>query len=1376
VPIKLRPLTVLLCLLTGCSVAPVAVNSSGSGTQPSPSPAAVTGVVYGLQQPIQGAQIYLLAVGTGSSGTSSSSLMTKKTADTDNTGSINSSWYYVKTGLDGTFTIASADYSCKTGQEVYLYSLGGDPQVAGTNAVASLMAVLGQCTAPGTFSGLPAKVQMNEVTTVAAAYALAGFATDSTHIAAPSTTPAAFLNNAVLNAGNLVDLGTGMPYTTTPAANGGNGTVPSDEIITLANLLGACVNTNGAVTGGGNPTNCYRLFNNALSPTGGVPNDTATAAINIAHSPGANVDNLWQLVGAAGGDGAFIGGLTAEPNDFTIAINYTDASLNGSTAAAVDTSGDVWVTNHNGNSITEFAPQGQVLGSHTDAGMVGPNGVAIDASGNIWVANNNSTLSEYKTGSQTFASLPNGGGLDTPIGIAVDGSGFLWTANESAGISKFRTSDGSALSPDPSGYTGGGLSTPYGIAIDGFGNAWSGNLGNGAASISELSGADGSPLSPDGGFTGGGLNQPISLAVDSSENVWVANYGNNSISEFDSAGGKLSPDGTGYNGGGLSGPWSLAIDGVGNLWVANNTAISGVYGISEFNSTGHPMSGSNGYQFGGLDSPKGIAVDGSGDVWVVSSGNGTVAEFIGAAWPAAATPLVNQPFNLAITTVALPDGTQQSPYSTTLAAIGGTKPYSWSLTSGTLPSGLFLNASTGVISGTPGAPVTDTPLTFSVTDSSSSVQTQSVSLTLTIAPSSDMTVSVMPRNAGMVAGQTLVLTATTSDPSGVNWSASGAGCSGSGCGTFSAASTLSGVPVTYTAPAAAGAYTITATSVTETVVTASVGVGVTDLAGVTTYHNDGGRTGANQQEYALTPSNVNTATFGKLFSCPVDSTIYTQPLWVPNVTISGGSYPGTHNVVFVATTADSLYAFDADKSPCEQLWKVSLIDTSHGAPTSGELPVPSSGTGALVGQRSASGGDIQPETGVIGTPVIDSSTGTLYVVSKSYVAGPTIYQRLHAIDLSTGGEKFAGSPVNISASVSGTGDGGATVTFNAGPENQRCGLALSNGVVYVAWASHEDQNTPNAYGWVIGYHESDLSQVSAFNAAPNGTLNGIWMSGGAPAIGPNGDPDSGDLYVITGNGTFDVTNSTGPTNDYQDSFLQLSPSLGVNEYFSPTYTTTDSEAGDHDLGAGGATVLIDLPTHGANPTHLIVGGGKMGYFYVLNRDALGGFGDSKAWQEVSTLGQDGIFATGAFWNYTFYLGAQAQSLEAFTLDPSTAKMTAVATATNHQFGFPGTTPSISSTSSDTNGILWALDTNSYCTQRSHSCGPAILYAYDATNLGDMLWNSAQAAGDAAGNAVKFQVPTVANGHVYVGTRGNNAGGADTSTSTPGELDVYGLLP
>lgn len=701
---------------------------------------------------------------------------------------------------------------------------------------------------------------------------------------------------------------------------------------------------------------------------------------------------------------------------------------------------------------------------------------------------------------------------------------------------------------------------------------------------------------------------------------------------------------------------------------------------------------------------------------------------------------------LAITTTSLPNGAVGVAYSTTLTANGGTAPYTWSLTSGTLPSNLSLNGSTGTLGGTPAQAVTATSLTFRVTDSTSpTALTKSATFTLTI---TNLSVSLSPKRGGVVVGQNLPLTATVTNDvgsAGVAW-------------TVSTGGTINN-PTTTTASfsaAATGVYTITATSVADNTKSAFATIGVTDLPGVFTYHNNLARDGSNPSEYALTTSNVASATFGKLFSCGVDGAIYAQPLWVANLTFGSAK----RNVVFVATQHESLYAFDADASPCAKLWQVSLIDANHGG-MAGETSVPSGPTGNLVGGGS---GDITPEVGVTGTPVIDPTTNTLYVVTKSVIPpGPAFFQRLHAIDILTGNER-SGSPVLITATYPGTGDGTSTTAFVAGQQNQRPGLALVNGIVYIAWASHEDHSP--YYGWVMGYDPATLQQKAVLNVTPNFGFGGIWMAGSAPAADA-----SNNLYLITGNGMFDANSSTPPSNDYGDSFLKVTSGLSVSQYFTPSDQLND-QTNDQDFGSGGAAVLVDQP---AGPVpHLVIGGGKDGYLYLLNRDTMGGLGDSNAWQRFN-FGYP-VFSTGAFWNGRYYLAGENGPLQSYLLNGTTDQVNlANVVQSSSSFGLPGSTPSISS-SGTTNGIVWALDNSNYCTPGSPGCGAAVLHAYDATNIAAELWNSRQGSGNTAGNAVKFVVPTVANGKVYVGTRGDNSGGITSSSSVPGELDVYGLLP
>jgi hypothetical protein len=614
------------------------------------------------------------------------------------------------------------------------------------------------------------------------------------------------------------------------------------------------------------------------------------------------------------------------------------------------------------------------------------------------------------------------------------------------------------------------------------------------------------------------------------------------------------------------------------------------------------------------------------------------------------------------------------------------------------------------------------------------------SATLTV---SSVSMALVPQNAALTLNRTQQFTATVPGGGEAVWTVDGIANGNAAVGTITTAGLYSA--------GTAGVHTIVATSLANSTQSAAAVAAVTDLAGVYTYHNDTARDGANSQEYALTPANITATSFGKVASCAVDGAIYGQPLWVANVTSAGAK----HNVVFVTTQHDTLFAFDGEANTCVTLWSINLIDAAHGG-SSGEIAVPSTSVGA-------GAGDIQPEVGVNGTPVIDPASGTLYVLSKSIDSTlSTFYQRLHAIDIASGAEK-AGSPALIAGSFPGTGSGGSTVAFSSKQQNQRPGLALVNGTVFVAWGSHEDSNP--WYGWIMGYRYSSggWTQTAVFNSTPNLRGGGIWMGGGAPAVDA-----ANHLYFLTGNGGFNANNPSAPNNDYGDSLLQADTSLNITSYFTPSDELADDQS-DRDFGSGGAAVLADLPA-GNSVTHALVCGGKDGTLYVLNRDLLGGFGDSAAVQTLN-IGH-GLFSTSAIWNNRLFVAGSGGPLVSYVLNPSTAQFTP-ATASSHAYGFPGSTPSVSASGTQ-NGVVWVLDTHSYCTRQSAACGPAVLHAYDAANLSAELWNSGLNAADTAGNAVKFSVPTVANGRVYVATRGNNTGGANSSTSTPGELEIYGL--
>jgi hypothetical protein len=601
-------------------------------------------------------------------------------------------------------------------------------------------------------------------------------------------------------------------------------------------------------------------------------------------------------------------------------------------------------------------------------------------------------------------------------------------------------------------------------------------------------------------------------------------------------------------------------------------------------------------------------------------------------------------------------------------------------------------------------------------------------------------VSISPRAAALVVTiQTQQFTAWVTGNASVTWSVDGVAGGNAAVGTV----TASGL---YTPPSTAGTHTVTATSVANSADFASANVAVTDLAGVLIYHNNLSLDGTNTQEYGLTASTVNTNTFGKLFSCAVDGAIYTQPLWVPSMNIGGG----IHNVILVATQHDSLFAFDADANPCVQYWQVDLLDGLHGG-SAGETSVPWQNVGK--GE-----GDIQPEIGVTGTPVIDPSSNTIYLVSKSEdTANSTFYQRLHALDLATGNEKFS-APELIAASVPGIGDGssGGMVSFDPKNENQRSGLTLAGGVVYLSWAAHEDK-TPY-HGWVIGYSAADVqTQISVYNTTPNGGLGGIWAGGGAPAV-----DSSGVVYVSTGNGVFDANKTSVPNNDFGDSILRLDPSTGLTltDWFTPDDQQTLADD-DTDLGSG-AVVL--LPDQTGPVLHLLTEVGKEGVVYLIDRDNMGHFQAADNTQIVQSFNgpKSGMFGTPAFWQNGLYIGGRGDKLKQFIFDPSTGQFTTTPySQSSHVFNFPGASPSVSSQGAS-NGIIWAIDASQYGPPAQS--GPAVLHAYNAANLAVEYWNSSMAGGkrDQAGPAVKFVPPTIANGKVYVSTRT--------------EIDVYGLFP
>ena len=518
---------------------------------------------------------------------------------------------------------------------------------------------------------------------------------------------------------------------------------------------------------------------------------------------------------------------------------------------------------------------------------------------------------------------------------------------------------------------------------------------------------------------------------------------------------------------------------------------------------------------------------------------------------------------------------------------------------------------------------------------------------------------------------------------------------------------------------------------------------------VLTYHNDNLRTGANIVETALTPSNVNAATFGKLYAFPVDSFVYAQPLYVPNLTINGS----IHNVVIVVTENNTIYAFDADNKVSSPLWKA---HAGPPVPCSTNQPVPGSNCNLVY---------VSPGVGITGTPVIDLSqppNGALYVeVRVNPNNAGKYFHALVKLDISTG-KQLTGSPVVIEGSVKGNGRDNINgkISFNLASQQNRGALLLSNGIVYVPFGSIND--APIFHGWVFGYDASTLQRRYQFMTTPNissnnngdGEEGAIW-NGALAADAFN------NIFTATGNGTWD---NSSTVHDWGNSYLKLRPGTGlvVSDYFTPKALAFDHD--DSDLGTNSVVLLPDQ----AGPfPHILISGDKNGTLYVVNRDNMGQYNSSadQILAELpnavgvrvvgnpdcsSDIRNDCNYGSGAYWNGNLYFSGVNDSVKAFAI--SNGALRGPTSRASQIFGFPGASPSVSANGT-TNGILWVVEP-----------AKSILHAYDATNVANELYNSTQASGgrDALGSNVKFAPPTIANGKVFIGTQT--------------QLVVYGLLP
>ncbi len=516
---------------------------------------------------------------------------------------------------------------------------------------------------------------------------------------------------------------------------------------------------------------------------------------------------------------------------------------------------------------------------------------------------------------------------------------------------------------------------------------------------------------------------------------------------------------------------------------------------------------------------------------------------------------------------------------------------------------------------------------------------------------------------------------------------------------------------------------------------------------IPTWHMDNGRSGLNSNETQLTPANVNASSFGKLFSYQVDGYAYAQPLYISNLRINGGS----HNVVFVATERASVYAFDSDNfGDGSPLWKTSLLQP-------GDVPQP--------------GGNPQPAQGLTSTPVIDTGSNVMYLVSAQKSSSGAFSFRLHALDITTGLER-AGSPVTIHASVPGTNSEAVngTITLNNGCL-QRAALLLSHGTLYIGFSA-----CPT--GWLLSYDAASLNQIAVLNMSPNvdgygqfGGAGGVWMGGGGPAA-----DDQGNVYLSTGNGFYDA----GP--EWGDSILKVDSQLHINDHFTP-FDWSFLQCRDLDVSAGGIMLIPG--------TSQLVGGGKAGKMYLINTTNMGQmqandagaaqtlfFSPGSSTQSCVTnhgetvtgdKGTTSFYGTAAWFNGSLFVGNDPGPVKQFIL--SSGHVTAGASTAEKISAFSyGTTPFISANGA-ADGILWVLDHGQPIQDPiASSPAPAILRAYDATNITHLLYSSAQNPADAPGFGIKFTEPIVANGKVFITTAHDTLSAA----SPQGELDIYGL--
>jgi hypothetical protein len=579
-------------------------------------------------------------------------------------------------------------------------------------------------------------------------------------------------------------------------------------------------------------------------------------------------------------------------------------------------------------------------------------------------------------------------------------------------------------------------------------------------------------------------------------------------------------------------------------------------------------------------------------------------------------------------------------------------------------------------------------------------------------------IAAQPTDQRVVVGSTATFTvmATGTAPLSYQWQKGTTSISGATASSYTTpATTLADDGSSFQVVVSNSAGSVISNSVMLTV---AAGTAMARGVDVTTFKNDLNRSGQNLAESTLTLTNVASSTFGLLRLLPVDGRVDAQPLYLSALSAPGGTF----NTVFVATEHDSVYAFDSDSGAT--LWHVSLLGT-------GETPSDTRGCS-----------QVTPEIGVTSTPVIDRTAGahgTIYVVAMSIDGSSNYHQRLHALDVTTGAELLNG-PVDISASFPTTGT--ATSSFDPKAYEERAALLLSNGTIYTSWTSHCDA-APYG-GWIISYAQSTLARNGVLNIAANSSAGpAIWMAGGGPAVDA-----SGNIYLLSANGAFETTlDAKGfpGSQDYGNSFLKISNAgagLSVLDYFTMSNEVAESNA-DQDLGSGGEMLLPDLTDSTNTVRHLMVGAGKDGNIYVVDRDSMGKFSanSNNNYQTLTGVLPGGIWSTPAYFNGTVYYSDVSGTLKAFAISGAKLGGTAQSQSAT-QFTYPGTAPSVSANGT-ANAIVWAHENTS----------PAVLHAYDATNLAHELYNSNQAAAnrDQFGAGNKYITPAIADGKVFVGT-------------------------